>query len=284
MKTIKQLAVIGTGVMGMGITQLIIQAGFPVVWVARSQTSMDRAMKNLKGSYKKLVETEKMTKQQMDATLKRIKEAVAFEEVKKVDLVIEAVPENLELKQEIFAKLDKGCLPTAILATNTSSIPISLIASATKRPDRVIGTHFFNPVLVMKGVELVRGRLTSQETIETCLAFIKKLDKRPIVALDYAGFITTRLIVPYLNEAAHAVAQGNDPKDVDEAMLYCMNMPMGPCALMDHIGIDVVVQASDMLTSEFDNRFKAPPLLRQMVRAGQLGKKTSQGFFKYSEE
>lgn len=284
MRPVKQLAVIGTGVMGSGITQLVIQAGFSVVWVGRSQTSMDRAMKNLRATYKKSVEAEKMTKQQMDALLKRIHEAVAFEEVKKVDLVIEAVPENLLLKQEIFSKLDKICIPGTILATNTSSIPISLIASVTKRPDRVIGTHFFNPVLIMKGVELVKGRLTSQETIDTCLAFIKKLDKRPIVALDYAGFITTRLIVPYLNEAAHAVAQGNDPKDVDEAMLYCMNMPMGPCALMDQIGIDVVVRAAETLTSEFDDRFKPPPLLRQMVRAGQLGKKSGQGFFRYSEE
>lgn len=283
MKPIKQLAVIGTGVMGTGITQLVTQAGFSVVWVARSQTSMDRAMKNLKLTYKRQVESERMTKQQMDALVKRIKEAVAFEEVKKVDLVIEAVPENLELKQEIFAKLDRVCVPTTIFATNTSSIPVSLIASVTKRPDRVIGTHFFNPVPIIRGVELVRGRLTSQETVDTCLAFVKKLDKRPIVALDYAGFITTRLIIPYLNEAAHAVAQGNDPKDVDEAMLYCMNMPMGPCALMDHIGIDVVVQAAETLASEFDDRFKPPPILKQMVRAGQLGKKNGGGFFRYTD-
>lgn len=284
MKQIKQVAVIGTGIMGSGIAQLIVQAGFPVVLVGRSQTSLDRAIKNIRLNYKKMVEAEKVTKQQMDVILKRIREAVAFEEVKKADIIIEAVPENLELKQEIFGKLDKICPAATVLATNTSSIPISLIASSTKKPDRVVGTHFLNPVLIMRGVEVVRGRLTSQETIDTCMAFLKKLDKRPIVALDYAGFITTRLIIPYLNEAAHAVAQGNDPKDVDEAMLYCMNMPMGPCALMDQIGIDVVVQAGEMLSSEFDDRFKSPPLLKQMVRAGQLGKKTGQGFFRYTED
>lgn len=284
MKQIKQVAVIGTGIMGSGIAQLIVQAGFPVVLVGRSQTSLDRAIKNIRMNYKKMVEAEKITKQQMDVILKRIREAVAFEEVKKADIIIEAVPENLELKQEIFGKLDKICPVATILATNTSSIPISLIASSTKKPDRVVGTHFLNPVLIMRGVEVVRGRLTSQETIDTCMVFLKKLDKRPIVALDYAGFITTRLIIPYLNEAAHAVAQGNDPKDVDEAMLYCMNMPMGPCALMDQIGIDVVVQAGEMLSSEFDDRFKSPPLLKQMVRAGQLGKKTGQGFFRYTED
>jgi 3-hydroxybutyryl-CoA dehydrogenase len=182
---------------------------------------------------------------------------------------------------KIFKDVDKLAPDYAILASNTSSLPITAIAAATKRPHQVVGMHFMNPVPIMKGVELIRGRVTSQETIDSAVDFTKSINKVPVVAQDYAGFITSRILNAYLNEAAYTVMDGNTPKDVDDAMVYCTNMPQGPCALMDLVGIDVIVFVLGILEDEFGPKFKSAPLLRQMVRAGHLGRKTGQGFYTY---
>ena len=214
--------------------------------------------------------------------LARVTFGSSLEATSEADLVIEAVPERLDLKTKIFKDLDRLAPEHAILASNTSSLPITAIAAATKRPHNVVGMHFMNPVPVMKGVELIKGRLTSEETINTSVEFVKSLkDKVPVVALDYAGFITSRIFNAYLNEAACTVQDGNNPKDVDDGMVYCTNVPMGPCAMMDLVGVDVVVFVLGILEEEFGPKFKAAPLLKQMVNAGHLGRKTGQGFYKY---
>lgn len=181
----------------------------------------------------------------------------------------------------IGEELDKLAPAHAILGTNTSSLPITAIAAATGRPEKVAGIHFMNPVPIMKGVELIKGRVTSQETIKAAAEFTKSLNKVPTIAVDYAGFITSRVLQAYLNEAAYCVMDGNTPQDVDNAMIYCTNMPQGPCALMDLIGIDTMVFILGILEDEFGPKFKVAPLLKQMMRAGHLGRKTGQGFYKY---
>jgi 3-hydroxybutyryl-CoA dehydrogenase len=277
---IKNVVVLGGGTMGNGITQVIAQAGYQVAMRDVDNEILDRAMKTIGKSLEKL-ENKGSIKESKDNIIKRINPTTDIEVVKDADYVIEAVPEKLDLKQDIFKKLDELCPPHTILGTNTSSLPITAIASVTRRPDKVIGTHFMNPVPVMKGVELVKGRMTSDETLDTTKKFMDSIGKKAIVAVDYAGFITSRLLNAYLNEAAYAVMDGNSPKDVDDAMVYCTNMPIGPCALLDLVGIDVVVYVLGILEEEFGERFKAAPLLKQMVRAGHLGRKARKGFYEY---
>ena len=268
--------------MGSAISQVVATGGYEVAMVARRRESLERGLQSIGASLDRFIRKGALSLGEKDQILRRIRPTTEMEEISEADLVIEAIPEQLILKLEVFGKLDSLCRQGAILGSTTSSIPITVIAASTRRPERVIGIHFMNPAPIMKGVELIRGRLTADETVRICIEFTRRLNKHPVVALDYAGFITSRLLSAYLNEAALAVSHGNSPEDVDEAMVFCMNMPMGPCALMDLVGIDIVLHVLEVLEEEFGERFKASPLLKQMVRAGHLGKKTGIGFFKYS--
>ncbi len=281
---IQRVSVLGSGTMGSAISQVIATGGYEVAMVGRRKESMDQALQSINESLDRFVRKETLSSAEKEGIIRRIRPTTDIEEVSATDLIIEAMPEQLDIKLEIFGKLDSLCREGAILGSSTSSIPITVIAASTRRPERVIGIHFMNPAPIMKGVELIRGRLTGDDTVKTCIDFTRRLDKHPVVALDYAGFITSRLLTAYLNEAALSVSSGNAPQDVDEAMVFCMNMPMGPCALMDLVGIDTVVHVLAILEEEFGERFKASPLLKQMARAGHLGKKTGIGFFKYSED
>lgn len=278
---IKKVAVLGAGTMGNGIVQVAAQAGYQVAMRDIEDSFVSRGMDTIKNSLNKFVEKGKMQASEAEQVLARITPTTDFDVVADADLVVEAVPEKLDLKVEIFKELDQKCKPEAILGSNTSSLPITAIGAATKRPEQVVGIHFMNPVPLMRGVELVRARNTSDETLETAKEFVKSLGKVPTVAVDYAGFITSRILNIYLNEAAYTVMDGNSPKDVDDGMVYCTNMPQGPCALMDLVGIDVVVYVLGILEEEFGEKFKAAPLLKQMVRANHLGRKTGRGFYAY---
>ncbi|MDT3701148.1 MAG: 3-hydroxyacyl-CoA dehydrogenase NAD-binding domain-containing protein [Thermincola sp.] len=279
---IKTVVVLGSGTMGNGITQVIAQAGYEVYMRDVSQELLDRGMAVIKKSLSKFVEKGKITADAEKEILGRITPTTEFDEVvKKADLIIEAVPENIELKTKIFSELEEKCPPETLFASNTSSLPITALAAVTKRPERFLGTHFMSPVPMMGGVELVRGRMTSDETLEEIKQFIISLGKTPTVAVDYAGFVTSRLLDLYLNEAAYAVMDGNDPKEVDAGMVHCTNMPMGPCALTDMVGADVLLFVLEILEKEFGEKFRPAPLLRQMVRAGHLGRKTGRGYYIY---
>lgn len=279
--TIKTVVVLGSGTMGNGITQVIAQAGYEVYMRDVSQEVLDRGMAVIKKSLSKFVEKGKITADAEKEILGRITPTTDFDVVKKADLIIEAVPENLELKTKIFAELEEKCPPETLFGSNTSSLPITALAAATKRPEKFLGTHFMSPVPLMAGVELVRGRVTSDETLEEIKQFIISLGKIPTIAVDYAGFVTSRLLDLYLNEAAYAVMDGNDPQEIDKGMVHCTNMPMGPCALTDMVGVDVLLFVLEILEKEFGEKFRPAPLLRQMVRAGHLGRKTGRGYYTY---
>ena len=278
---IRRVGVVGTGVMGTGIAQVVARHGFTVVLVGRDRTHANQARRDIEATVRRLAGEGKLPTAGVDELLARIRSEEGLEGLRDVDLVIEAVPEDVDLKQRVFSDLDRRVPSDAVVASNTSTIPITLLAAAISRPSRVLGMHFFNPAPVIEGVELVRGRLTSDETLTLGRAFVERLGKKPVVARDFAGFITSRLINLYLNEAARSVMDGNSPADVDAAMVHCLRMPMGPCALMDLIGIDVVLGCLETLHQEFGERFQPAPLLRQMARAGQLGRKTAQGFYSY---
>ncbi|HBW37697.1 3-hydroxyacyl-CoA dehydrogenase family protein [Desulfosporosinus sp. BICA1-9] len=279
--TITRVAVVGAGTMGAGIAQVAAQTGHSVNLLDVNESVLARARQVIEQSLLRLEKKGSISAGEGKNVLARITLGSSLEVVSDSDLVIEAVPEQLDLKAKIFRDLDRLAPEQAILASNTSSLPITAIAAVTKRPRNVIGMHFMNPVPVMKGVELIKGRLTSEETISASIEFIKILGKVPFVALDYAGFISSRILNAYLNEAAYTVQDGNNCKDVDDGMVYSTNVPLGPCALMDLVGIDVVVFVLGILEEEFGPKFKAAPLLKQMVNAGQLGRKTGQGFYKY---
>jgi 3-hydroxybutyryl-CoA dehydrogenase len=278
---VNSVGVIGGGTMGSGIAQVAAQAGLRVVLVDLDPDLLRRALGNIQKSLERLEKKGSIDASKKQEALSRIATSTDIKQLRDQPFIIEAVFENLDLKKGIFKELDELCPPSTILATNTSSLPITEIASMTRRPEKVIGTHFMNPVPVMMGVEVIRGRLTSDETVETTRNFIQKLGRKPVLAVDYAGFINSRLLNIYLNEAAYTVMDGNNPKDVDDCMVYTANMPIGPCALMDLVGIDVIVNILGILREEYGEKFKVAPILRQMVRAGQLGKKTGRGFYQY---
>ena len=278
---IGRVAVVGAGTMGLGIVQVVAQAGYSVNMLDVSESALARGRQIIEKNLLRLEEKSKLSAEEKTNILARITPGSSLDAVAEADLVIEAAVEQLDVKVQIFRDLDRLAPQHAILASNTSSLPITAIAAATRRPHNVLGMHFMNPVPVMKGVELIRGRLTAAETVNTAVEFCKSINKVSVVAQDYAGFITSRILNAYLNEAAYTVMDGNTPKDVDDAMVYCTNMPQGPCALMDLVGIDVIVYVLGILDEEFGPKFKPAPLLKQMVRAGQLGRKTGQGFYQY---
>lgn len=281
-----KIAIIGNGTMGQGLVQSIAQHGFQVVMKGRSKESIDKAMGRLNASFDKLVAKGKMDRSAADGYLANIKASQDFADVADADLIIEALAEDMEIKKEQLRKLDGIAKPDAILATNTSSLSITELAGVTKRPDKVIGLHFFNPVPVMKLVEVISGRRTAPEVQDKAIAFCKDLGKTPVTVDEAPGFVVNRLLIPMINEAIGVYAEGiASVEEIDTAMKLGSNHPMGPLELGDFIGLDVCLAIMEVLYTEFsDSKYRPHPLLRKMVRAGQLGRKTGQGFYDYTRK
>lgn len=281
-----KIAIIGNGTMGQGLVQSIAQHGFQVVMKGRSKESLDKAMGRLNASFDKLVAKGKLDRNAADGYLANIKASQDFADVADADLIIEALAEDMEIKKEQLRKLDGIAKPDAILATNTSSLSITELAGVTKRPDKVIGLHFFNPVPVMKLVEVISGRRTAPEVQDKAIAFCKDLGKTPVTVDEAPGFVVNRLLIPMINEAIGVYAEGiASVEEIDTAMKLGSNHPMGPLELGDFIGLDVCLAIMEVLYTEFsDSKYRPHPLLRKMVRAGQLGRKTGQGFYDYTRK
>ncbi|MDD2419320.1 MAG: 3-hydroxybutyryl-CoA dehydrogenase [Bacteroidales bacterium] len=278
-----KICVIGTGTMGSGIAQAFAQAGISVTMVGISEEELESGIKKISQNLSKLVEKGKIADSEMDVVLSRIETSLNYIDCSDADLVIEAVLEQMSLKKEIFSQLDTLCKPETILASNTSSLSITEIASYTRRQSRVIGMHFFNPAPVMKLVEVIKGQLTSPEVQEFVYNLALKIDKTPINVNEAPGFVVNRILVPLVNEAVGIYAEGvASAQEIDQAMKLGANHPMGPLALGDLIGLDVCLAIMEVLHKEFgEDKYRPHPLLRKMVRSGQLGRKSKQGFYKY---
>lgn len=281
---IKKPFVLGAGIMGAGIGQLCAQEGYEVIVTDVSEEIIGKAKEKVTRGLQRRIEKGKITQEDMDSVLSRMNWSTDLNIARESNFVIEAVFENLDLKKEIFKNLDSICSPETILATNTTALSVSEIASATQRPDKVIGMHFFNPAVIMKLVEIIRGDETSEETIETTKMFAESLGKVPIATFKEApAGIVSRVLAGLLNEAATVFADGiADVQDIDEAMKLGAGLPMGPLALIDMIGLDIHLAKMQTLYKKLkDERYKPPEIIKEMVAAGKLGKKTGEGFYKY---
>jgi 3-hydroxybutyryl-CoA dehydrogenase len=281
---IKNVFVIGAGTMGNGIAQVSARAGYNVIMSDIKDEFISRGMATIEKSLDRMLKKGTLQESEKTDIMSRIKTTVDMNDAKDADLVVEAAPEELSLKINIFKQLDEICKDDAILATNTSSLPIGAIAASTSRPGRVIGIHFMNPVPVMKGVEVIPGRHTTDDVLEASKEYVKSIGKEPCEARDYAGFIVSRLVDAIMNEAFFCVMDGNKPEEVDKAVKLCLNHPMGPLELCDLAGADVVMHGLETMYAEFGERLMPAPLLRNMVRSGDLGRKTGRGFYDYSEK
>lgn len=279
----KKIGVVGAGQMGGGIAQVAADKGHQVVLVDISREVAERGKGKIAGSLDKLVQKGKLTAEARDGLLARIAPAGEYAALSDCDLVVEAATENQELKKKIFIEIDRALAPSAILATNTSSISITLLAAATKRPEQVIGMHFMNPVPVMSLVEIIRGLQTSDATYQTTVELSRALGKEVVTARDVPGFIVNRLLIPFLNEACFALSEGlGTIEDIDKAIKLGLNHPMGPFTLADLIGLDTCLAIAEVLHRELgEDKYRPAPLLRNYVAAGWLGRKVGRGFYKY---
>ncbi len=284
LKERKVVGVVGGGTIGHGIAQVFAQSGFEVKLNDITSELIQAAVKRIDENLSRSVEKGRISKEEKTEILSRVVPTRDLEDFQDALFVVEAVIEKIEAKTAVFKTLDKICSKDTILTTNTSSIPITQIASLVSNPQRVAGMHFFNPVQVMKLVEVVKGMQTSETTIETVRLMSKKLGKTPVVVSDSPGFISNRILCPMINEAIFALEEGIASKeDIDTVMKLGMNHPMGPLELADFVGLDVVLDVLEVLYREFqDPKYRASPLLRKMVRAGYLGRKTRKGFYDYS--
>lgn len=286
MSEIKKVGVLGCGLMGRGIAQVAAQAGFATIARDISDEFTGKAKAAIEKSLGKFVAKGKMSAEDRDAALSNLTFTITVSDLKDCDIVVEAVTEDLELKNELWRELDGLCGPETIFATNTSSLTVAAMAAATDRADRFVGLHFFNPVPLMKLVEVVRTVTTSNDTFATAMEFARKLRKEPIAAKDNSGFIVNLLLVPYLIDAIRAVEQGvGSVEDIDKGMVLGTGYPMGPFTLLDFVGLDTTYKIAEIMFDEYrEKRYAPPPLLKRMVLAGWYGKKTGKGFYDYSTD
>lgn len=280
-----KIAILGNGTMGSGIAQVMSQANHDVIIKGRNQAKLDKAISVVDKNLSRLVKKEKISEDDKAKVLSRICTSLNMDDLKDCDLIIEAIAENMELKKSIFKELDEICKEETIFATNTSSLSITEIAASTNRPDKVIGMHFFNPVPVMKLIEVIKGIATSEETNDKILKLSKEIGKDPVSVCEAPGFVVNRILIPMINEAVGILAESvATAEDIDKAMQYGANHPIGPLALADLIGNDVCLAIMEVLYNEFgDSKYRPHPLLKKMVRANLLGRKTKKGFFDYNK-
>ena len=280
-----KIGIIGTGTMGNGIAQAFAQGGYPVVMKDLSDELLRKAVETIDNSLSRLVAKAKLDEADKRQILARVSTTLSYEGFNDCGLVVEAVAENMELKKKVFGELDEACPPGTILATNSSSLSITEIAACTKRPEKVIGMHFFNPVPVLKLVEVIRGQLTADSVFDRVSDIAKSIGKVPVTVNEAPGFLVNRLLIPMINEGIGAWAEGVASKEeIDEAMKLGAGHPIGPLALADLIGLDVCLAILEVLHREFgDDKYRPHPLLRKMVRANLLGRKTGAGFYDYQK-
>ncbi|SDK15824.1 3-hydroxybutyryl-CoA dehydrogenase [Sediminibacillus albus] len=283
---IKKVMVVGAGQMGSGIAQVCAQAGLEVLLYDVSEDSLENGVSGIEKRLNRALEKGRLSGEARQSALTKLNKTTDISEVRLCDLAIEAAVENLGIKTKVFKELDYHAPAHAILATNTSSLPITEIAAVTNRPDQVIGMHFMNPVPVMKLVEIIRGLQTSEQTFQAIKQMTEKLAKTPVEVQDYPGFAANRILMPMINEAIYAVYEGvSSPEDIDTVMKLGMNHPMGPLQLADFIGLDTCLYIMEVLHEGFaDSKYRPCPLLRKYVKAGWLGKKSGRGFYEYTND
>lgn len=282
MQSIKSIGVIGAGQMGAGIAHVAAASGYSTLLADASPQCLEKGMSGISTQLKKMVEKEKISSSEMQETLSRLTAVKSLSDFSNCDLVVEAIVENVDVKLKVFGELDKILRPEAILASNTSSISLTRIAAGTKRPEKVMGMHFMNPVPVMKLVELIRGLQTSDDTYETVKAVSEKMGKTTVLAIDGPGFIVNRILCPMINEAIYLLQEGVKPEDIDNAMKLGTNQPMGPLTLADFVGLDTLLFILRIFHTELgEDKYRPCPLLVRYVEAGWFGRKSGRGFYKY---
>ena len=282
---IKKVGVLGAGTMGSGIAQVSVEAGYIVVLVDVVPEILEEAVNGLNKAWAKAVEKGKVTAETLANNNALLISSTDINDFKDVDIVIEAIVENIDIKKKIQKQLGEICKADAILVTNTSALSITEIAAATNRPDKVLGMHFFNPVVMMKLVEVIPGAVTTDDAVQAVIELAKKIGKEPVLAKESPGFIVNRILVPYINEAANVFQEGiASAAEIDKAMKLGAGMPMGPLALADMVGIDIVLAVCESFVKEFgDSKYRPSLAFKQKVRAGHLGIKTGKGFYDYSK-
>ena len=283
---IKKVGVLGCGLMGSGIAQVAAQSGYEVIVREVNQELLDQGLGRISDFLSKGVKREKLSQSDMDETLSKITGTIELSDLSDCDIVIEVIIEKMELKAAVYKELSEACKPETIFASNTSSLSITEMASHTNRPDKMVGLHFFNPVPLMKLVEVARSVSTSSESFDTVYEFAKSLGKTPVKCNDTTGFIVNRLLVPYLLDSIRQLENGlATVEDIDNAMKLGLGYPMGPLTLLDFVGIDTTLYIADIMFEEFkEHKYAAPPLMRRMVHAGYFGRKSGKGFYDYTSD